>query len=80
MKIWSALEDAEHDHRLDVTPEPDLGLAWAVSGIRPIDADVYWQASLDHLYEAQAWMPGHELAYLYPPPLAQAMTISVAAP
>src|SRR4051794_37126694 len=30
VKIWSALEDAEHDHRLDVTPEPDLGLAWAV--------------------------------------------------
>ena len=52
-----------------------FGLAWAVSGIRPIDADVYWQASLDHLYEAQAWMPGHELAYLYPPPLAQAMAV-----
>jgi ATP-dependent RNA helicase HelY len=30
VRIWSALEDAEHDHRLDVTPEPDLGLAWAV--------------------------------------------------
>ncbi len=30
VKIWSALEDAEHDHALEVTPEPDLGLAWAV--------------------------------------------------
>ncbi|MGZ4648953.1 MAG: DEAD/DEAH box helicase [Kineosporiaceae bacterium] len=28
--IWSALEDAEHAHSLEVTPEPDLGLAWAV--------------------------------------------------
>jgi ATP-dependent RNA helicase HelY len=30
VKIWSALEDAEHAHTLDVTPEPDLGLAWAI--------------------------------------------------
>jgi hypothetical protein len=52
-----------------------FGISWAASGIRPIDADVYWQASLDHLYGAQAWMPGHELSYLYPPPLAQAMAI-----
>jgi hypothetical protein len=52
-----------------------FGIASARSGIRPIDADVYWQASLDHLYDAQAWMPGHELAYLYPPPLAQLTTV-----
>jgi ATP-dependent RNA helicase HelY len=30
VKIWSALEDAEHAHALEVTPEPDLGIAWAV--------------------------------------------------
>ncbi len=30
VRLWSQLEDAEHDHGLDVTPEPDLGLAWAV--------------------------------------------------
>ncbi|HYY12292.1 MAG TPA: RNA helicase, partial [Kineosporiaceae bacterium] len=30
IRIWSALEDAEHAHALEVTPEPDLGLAWAV--------------------------------------------------
>ena len=27
VRIWSALEDRERDHRLDPTPEPDLGLA-----------------------------------------------------
>ena len=51
-----------------------FGLAWALSGIRPIDADVYWRANLDHLY-GQAWVPGFELVYLYPPPLAQAMAV-----
>src|SRR4051812_1014709 len=30
VRLWSQLEDAEHRHGLDVTPEPDLGLAWAV--------------------------------------------------
>jgi ATP-dependent RNA helicase HelY len=30
VRLWSQLEDAEHAHGLDVTPEPDLGLAWAV--------------------------------------------------
>jgi ATP-dependent RNA helicase HelY len=30
VRIWSALEDAEHAHALEVSPEPDLGLAWAV--------------------------------------------------
>jgi ATP-dependent RNA helicase HelY len=30
VRIWSALEDAEHAHALEVTPQPDLGLAWAV--------------------------------------------------
>jgi ATP-dependent RNA helicase HelY len=34
VRIWSSLEDRERHHRLDVTPEPDLGLtrpihAWA---------------------------------------------------
>jgi ATP-dependent RNA helicase HelY len=28
--IWSQLDDAERRHRLDPTPEPDLGLTWAV--------------------------------------------------
>jgi ATP-dependent RNA helicase HelY len=30
VRIWSALDDQEREHRLDVTPEPDLGLAWAI--------------------------------------------------
>jgi ATP-dependent RNA helicase HelY len=30
VRIWSELEDAERDHRLDATPEPDLGLTRAV--------------------------------------------------
>ncbi len=30
VRLWSALEDAEHAHALEVTPQPDLGLAWAV--------------------------------------------------
>jgi ATP-dependent RNA helicase HelY len=30
VRLWSQLEDREHAHGLDVTPEPDLGLAWAV--------------------------------------------------
>jgi len=30
VRIWSQLEDAERDHRLDTTPEPDLGLTRAV--------------------------------------------------
>jgi ATP-dependent RNA helicase HelY len=30
VRVWSSLEDAEHAHALEVTPEPDLGLAWAV--------------------------------------------------
>jgi ATP-dependent RNA helicase HelY len=30
VRIWSALEDRERDHRLDVTREPDFGLSWAV--------------------------------------------------
>jgi ATP-dependent RNA helicase HelY len=30
VRLWSQLEDAENAHGLDVTPEPDLGLAWAV--------------------------------------------------
>ena len=30
VRIWSELEDAERDHRLDATPEPDLALARAV--------------------------------------------------
>lgn len=30
VRLWSALEDRERDHRLDPTPEPNLGLAWAV--------------------------------------------------
>lgn len=29
-RIWSTLDDEERAHRLDVTPEPDLGLAWAI--------------------------------------------------
>jgi ATP-dependent RNA helicase HelY len=29
-RLWSALSDRERDRRLDPTPEPDLGLAWAV--------------------------------------------------
>jgi ATP-dependent RNA helicase HelY len=30
IRLWSQLEDAEHAHGLDVTPEPDLGIAWAM--------------------------------------------------
>ena len=30
VRIWSSLEDAESAHRLDRTPEPDFGLAWAI--------------------------------------------------
>jgi ATP-dependent RNA helicase HelY len=30
IRIWSELDDAERRHRLDPTPEPDLGLSWAV--------------------------------------------------
>jgi ATP-dependent RNA helicase HelY len=30
VRIWSDLDDAERRHRLDPTPEPDLGLTWAV--------------------------------------------------
>ena len=30
VRIWSALDDQEREHKLDVTPEPDLGLAWAI--------------------------------------------------
>ena len=30
IRIWSAIEDRERDHRLDVTDEPDLGLTWAI--------------------------------------------------
>ncbi len=30
IRIWSVLDDEERAHRLDVTPEPDLGLAWAI--------------------------------------------------
>jgi ATP-dependent RNA helicase HelY len=30
VRLWSALDDQEREHRLDVTPEPDLGLAWAI--------------------------------------------------
>jgi ATP-dependent RNA helicase HelY len=30
VRIWSALDDRERDHRLDPTREPDLGLTWAV--------------------------------------------------
>ncbi|GAB6902947.1 DEAD/DEAH box helicase [Kineosporia succinea] len=29
-RIWSVLDDEERAHKLDVTPEPDLGLAWAI--------------------------------------------------
>lgn len=51
-----------------------FGIGWALSGARPIDADVYWRTNPDALY-GQAWAPGHELVYLYPPPLAQAMVV-----
>ena len=30
VRVWSALEDAEHAHALEVTQQPDQGLAWAV--------------------------------------------------
>jgi ATP-dependent RNA helicase HelY len=30
VRIWSRLDDQEREHKLDVTPEPDLGLAWAI--------------------------------------------------
>jgi ATP-dependent RNA helicase HelY len=30
IRLWSELDDQERAHRLDVTPEPDLGLAWAI--------------------------------------------------
>jgi ATP-dependent RNA helicase HelY len=30
IRLWSQLEDREREHRLDTTPEPDLGLAWSV--------------------------------------------------
>jgi ATP-dependent RNA helicase HelY len=30
VRIWSALDDRERDHRLETTREPDLGLTWAV--------------------------------------------------
>ncbi|MEJ2579833.1 MAG: DEAD/DEAH box helicase, partial [Kineosporiaceae bacterium] len=29
-RIWSDLQEQEHRHRLTTTPEPDLGLVWAV--------------------------------------------------
>ncbi|WP_088283020.1 RNA helicase [Kineosporia sp. A_224] len=30
IRIWSALDDHERAHKLDATPEPDLGIVWAV--------------------------------------------------
>jgi ATP-dependent RNA helicase HelY len=30
VRMWSELDDAENRHHLDRTPEPDLGLSWAV--------------------------------------------------
>ncbi|WP_088319039.1 RNA helicase [Kineosporia sp. R_H_3] len=30
IRIWSALDDHERAHKLDPTPEPDLGIVWAV--------------------------------------------------
>ncbi|MDQ1289006.1 MAG: ATP-dependent helicase HelY [Actinomycetota bacterium] len=30
IRIWSALEDREHDHHLETTRQPDPGLAWAM--------------------------------------------------
>ncbi len=30
VRIWSGLDDRERDHRLDPTPEPDLGIVWAI--------------------------------------------------
>ena len=30
VRIWSQLDDDEREHKLDVTPEPDLGLAWPI--------------------------------------------------
>ena len=41
VRLWSALDDQEREHRLDVTPEPDLGLAWAIhrwAGGQPLEA------------------------------------------
>jgi ATP-dependent RNA helicase HelY len=32
VRIWSGLDDRERDHRLDPTPEPDLGIVWAIHG------------------------------------------------
>jgi ATP-dependent RNA helicase HelY len=29
VRMWGALEEREHDHRLDGPREPDLGFAWA---------------------------------------------------
>ncbi|GAA3612897.1 DEAD/DEAH box helicase [Kineosporia mesophila] len=40
-RIWSVLDDEERAHKLDVTPEPDLGLAWAIhrwAGGQPLQA------------------------------------------
>jgi hypothetical protein len=47
-------------------------LGWALSSALPVDALLYWNTNLGHLY-GQVWGENSSSFFVYPPPLAQLM-------
>lgn len=50
-----------------------LGFGFALTGVRPIDSDIYWSAAQAPSYYGDAWGPGS--LFVYPPPLGQILAV-----
>ena len=51
-----------------------FGVGWAISRSLPVDALLYWNTDLSHLY-GTVWAENPGSYFVYPPPLAQAMVL-----
>jgi glycosyl transferase family 87 len=51
-----------------------FGLGWAISRSLPVDALLYWNTDLSHLY-GTVWAENAGSFFVYPPPLAQVMVL-----
>jgi hypothetical protein len=51
-----------------------FGVGWAVSRSLPVDALLYWNTDLNHLY-GTVWAENAGAFFVYPPPLAQVMVL-----
>jgi hypothetical protein len=51
-----------------------LGLGYALTGVRPIDADIFWSAAHDPSYYGTTWGEAGSF-FVYPPPIAQVLSV-----